>query len=307
MGLKPSFAFYMNWNAANDMRLSEVMETMLILKEAFGFPDVYTEEGPFPITEESFCRIIEKKATKTGLFLVLPAYRQEEPEGMAFRMVIGSPSEPRLFRDYLILNIRDWVGVDKLGYMEKCVDATTCAEAFVSDWRNEEALNFFDRDKAVFYCGRPGIIRWWHYMDNKMVKNLGGLDFCLKAPAWRVRQFPGLKSWAKSLQDEGREPFSNCLGRRADTSVQPKEVGHLVGRHLSSFISAGHSIPSVASSVTRASASRPLLIHIPMDTIDTTMDTYGSEGNLTRAFAPSIAQCRATCFPFHERRTLGYK
>jgi hypothetical protein len=181
--------FKLVWRAANDMRLGEVVNTMLILKDAFQFPGVYTEQGPFPITEESFRLEWTRNATKNGLFTTLPAYRQDEPVGMGFQMVIGSPPDPPIFSDYLIFKVGDRRVSGLLDHIEGCVRVTTCAQAYLSDWRNENSLNFFDRDKAFRNPRKPGIIRWWHYLDDRMTKNLGGMDFCLKAPAWRVGEF----------------------------------------------------------------------------------------------------------------------
>jgi hypothetical protein len=36
---------------------------------------------------------------------------------------------------------------------------------------------------------RPAIIRGLHYLDKKTARSIGGVNYCLKAPAWRVEKF----------------------------------------------------------------------------------------------------------------------
>jgi hypothetical protein len=35
----------------------------------------------------------------------------------------------------------------------------------------------------------PDIIRGFHYLDEGMARSIGGIDFCLGAPAWKVERF----------------------------------------------------------------------------------------------------------------------
>jgi hypothetical protein len=185
-----AYIFELTWRAANDLRVEEVVSTISILKDGFGLPHLYTEDGPFPITKDTIQKLFEEKRRETGVLLALPAFpMKEQSEGMVFRVTVGSPPEPSIFRDYLILYIGDCNVSGKVGYLERCIVVATPAEAYLGDEQNEHALHFFERARATENILRPAIIRWFHYMDHRMVESLGGIDFCLRAPAWRAWEF----------------------------------------------------------------------------------------------------------------------
>ena len=62
-------------------------------------------------------------------------------------------------------------------------------EAYLSEFTNEENLRWFERQQACPGFKRPAIIRGFHYMDEEFAKSVGGTEYCLKAPAWRVERF----------------------------------------------------------------------------------------------------------------------
>jgi len=50
-------------------------------------------------------------------------------------------------------------------------------------------LDAYDRQQAIPKFDRPAIIRGFHYLDEFMSRSVGGIDYCLRAPAWNVQRF----------------------------------------------------------------------------------------------------------------------
>jgi hypothetical protein len=76
-------------------------------------------------------------------------------------------------------------------YLEKSITLFKPFEAYVAEVSNETKLDSYMRQKALGAAefSKPAIIRWFHYIDKQLVEAIGGVEFCLKAPAWRVERF----------------------------------------------------------------------------------------------------------------------
>jgi hypothetical protein len=55
--------------------------------------------------------------------------------------------------------------------------------------KSEHKLDAYAREQAIPKSHKPAIIRGFHYLDKGMARSIGGIRYCLKAPAWRVRRF----------------------------------------------------------------------------------------------------------------------
>jgi hypothetical protein len=178
-----------------DFRVPEISDFLYLVREAFDLPVLYDSKSKrVDLSEESLekkCREEAKKLLR-GLgaylyFCTIPP-RKMDPNTVTIEIHTGTDAEENSIDSYNIL-----IGAKKripdFEYFEKSIRIFKPFEAFLADHENEFQLKARDRQRAIGGFTKPAIIRGLHYLDEDMAKSIGGVNYCLKAPAWQVNRF----------------------------------------------------------------------------------------------------------------------
>ncbi|HMK36970.1 MAG TPA: hypothetical protein VK463_17990, partial [Desulfomonilaceae bacterium] len=177
-----------------DFRIGEMMEYFDLMKEAFRFPELYDKNSkPVEIAEEVLQKAFQKKIDKqfpgigvnVDFFSIPPRNRDRN----TVRFEIHSGTHPdEVFIDSYDISIGEARKVPDVEYFEKSIEIFKPFEAYLSEIKNESLLNAYDRQQVLLKFDKPAIIRGFHYLDEGMARSIGGIDYCLKAPAWNVKR-----------------------------------------------------------------------------------------------------------------------
>jgi hypothetical protein len=178
-----------------DFRIPEIIEYLSLMKEAFQIPELYDKrDKPVPLTPADLKSIFQKNLSKhfpsigaTVDFFSLPP-RKRDDNTVRFEFHTGTHTD-EIFIDSYDISIGEPKKVPDLSYFERTIQILRPFEAFLSEFDNEVALDYYDRQQAIPKFDKPAIIRGFHYLDEGMARSIGGIDYCLKAPAWKVERF----------------------------------------------------------------------------------------------------------------------
>ncbi|MBM4328495.1 MAG: hypothetical protein FJ118_15190 [Deltaproteobacteria bacterium] len=178
-----------------DFRIDEVIDFLHLIKEAFRCPVLYdSRDRPVDLTGSGLQKIFEKKTDKLfpsigatlDFFTIQPRKRDDN----TVRIEIHTGTQPdEIFVDTYDLSIGERSKLPDFDYFEKCIEIFRPFEACLEETENEYKLDAYDRQQAIPKFDRPAIIRGFHYLDEGMARSIGGIDYCLKAPAWHVERF----------------------------------------------------------------------------------------------------------------------
>jgi hypothetical protein len=73
--------------------------------------------------------------------------------------------------------------------LRKSFEITRPFEAFISEWPSDVKWQTYKRTLEKPRFQKPDAIRGVHYLDRGMADSIGGVDYCLGAPAWKVEEF----------------------------------------------------------------------------------------------------------------------
>jgi hypothetical protein len=165
------------------------------MKEAFRVPQLYDKRNkPVHLTPSDLHTIFQKKLSKpfpdlgadVDLFSILPGKRDDNT--VRFEIHTGTHADKN-FIDTFDIAIGETEKVPDLSYFEKSIEILKPFEAFLAEFNNEDDLDSYDRQHAFPRFDKPAIIRGFHYMDEPLARSIGGINYCLKAPAWKVERF----------------------------------------------------------------------------------------------------------------------
>jgi len=171
-----------------------VAEFLDLAKEAFRRPALYDSHNrPVDLTEAGLRRIFEKAAQRLlpGLganedFFTIPPDKRDDNTA---RIEIHTGTNPdKVFIDSYNISM-DGSQVPDFDYLEKFIEIFKPFEAFLAEDKNESRLDSYNRQQAIPKFDKPAIIRGFHYLDKGMARSIGGVNYCLKAPAWHVEKF----------------------------------------------------------------------------------------------------------------------
>lgn len=163
------------------------------MQQSFGLRDVFGKDGkPFPLDENNFSYFINKKLAKEpfsscGINFDLFSIPGRDPKVSCYEFHTGTQKGEK-FIDFYNIDIGDQ-NIPDLSTIKKSIELFNPFEAYLTSTANELQLQTFKRQNNAPGFLKPVIIRWLHYLDSSMIKNVGGLDHCLIAPAWRVEKF----------------------------------------------------------------------------------------------------------------------
>jgi hypothetical protein len=189
------YIFRQHCRPRGDFRIREVAAFLDLVSEAFQCPRVYDSHSrPVIWTEDELQKIFEKAAARhlPGLgatldFFTIPP-RKRDPNTVAIQFHTGTqPGEP--FIDTYNISMDRRSKLPDFTYFEKSIEIFRPFEAYLAEDENEDRTDAYNREQALPDFSKPAIIRGFHYLDKDMARSIGGIDHCLKAPAWHVERF----------------------------------------------------------------------------------------------------------------------
>jgi hypothetical protein len=190
-----SYSFNQGCRPRGDYRIDEIIEYFELMKEAFRFPVLYDKNNkPVEVTagvlHKAFERKINKEFPSIGVnvdFFSIPPVKRDV-NTVRFEIHTGThPDE--IFIDSYDISIGYSRKVPDFDYFEKSIEIFRPFEAYISEFKNESALDAYNRQQAIPKFDKPAIIRGFHYLDKDMARSIGGIKYCLNAPAWQVKRF----------------------------------------------------------------------------------------------------------------------
>jgi hypothetical protein len=190
-----SYSLSQRCRPRGDFRIAEVIDFLTLMKEAFRIRELYNKwNKPVRMTPSDLHNIFKKNVSKhfpdvgtdVDFFSIPPDKRDND----TVRFEIHTGTQPKeIFIDFYDISIGESRKVPDLSYFEKSIQILKPFEAFLSEFDNEDALDSYDRQQANPEFDKPAIMRGFHYLDEGMARSIGGIDRCLKAPAWKVERF----------------------------------------------------------------------------------------------------------------------
>jgi len=155
---------------------------------------LYDSDGePVELTSKEIRRFMEEAVDKrfpslgasVEFFTISPLKRDNNT--VRIEICTGTHGgEP--FIDSCDLSIGGPWKVPDLSYFEQSIKILRPFEAFLAEDENEYQLDAHGILQTTRFK-KPEIIRAFHYLDAEMARSIGGIEYCLEAPAWRVERF----------------------------------------------------------------------------------------------------------------------
>lgn len=191
-----SYSFHQYCRPSGDLRVNEIVDFFSIMREGLKFSDFFDKnDKPLEISTGTLRNIFEKKLAKERFpnigvvfhfFSIQPSKRDDN----TIRFEIHTGTHPdEVFVDSYDIDIGGSNLLPDLEYFKKSIKIFKPFEAYLSEFRNESELNAYDRQQDIPKSDRPAIIRGFHYLDKDLSSSVGGIERCLKAPAWKIERF----------------------------------------------------------------------------------------------------------------------
>lgn len=203
-----SYSFDQRCRPRGDFRISELVEFLELVKEAFRCWALYDGRSkPVELTEANLQKIFEKTAARQNVgadkdFFTIPPVKRDD-DTVRIEIHTGTQvSKP--FIDFYNISM-DKRTLPNLNYFEQSIEIFKPFEAFLAEGENEYTLDTFNRQQADPGFVKPVTIRGFHYLNKDMADSIGGIKYCLNAPASLVEEFcEGVLIWlVPSLFDSG--------------------------------------------------------------------------------------------------------
>jgi hypothetical protein len=190
-----SYTLWQRCRPRGDFRIEEIIDFLNLMKKAFRFSVLYDKrDRPVQLAPPDLHSMFQKNINKhfpdvgadVDFFSIPPGIRDRN----TVRFEIHTGTHPdKIFIDFYDISIGERRQVPDLSYFEKSIEILKPFEAFLSEFSNEIALDWYDRQQAIPKFDKPAIIRGFHYLDEGMARSIGGINHCLKAPVWKVERF----------------------------------------------------------------------------------------------------------------------
>jgi len=144
---------------------------------------VDTNEGAIQNRLQS---LIDLNIPGAGASWVLSSSGEEMP--VVVMMTVGSDAWGR---DFIDIDFSRAHHLPALSYFRRSIELCRPTEAFIIDNKNEDDLQSQERQRRFPNFERPAIVRWFHYLGRDLVQLLGGIEYCLRTPAFKTEQFCG--------------------------------------------------------------------------------------------------------------------
>jgi len=189
-----SYMYHQRFRPLSDFRINEIIEWLNLMQEAFGLECVYdSNDKSVELVEHILHNIFEKNKNKRfpeigsieHFFSIPPKLRKDET--IRFEVHTGIHTGQK-FADTYHVSIGECPPVPDFKYFRHSIEIFRPFEAYLSESKNEREMDAYDWFQA-FGFSRPSIIRGFHYLDETFAESIGGVDYCLKAPVWKVERF----------------------------------------------------------------------------------------------------------------------
>jgi hypothetical protein len=194
-----SYSFDQRCRPRGDFRIPELVEFLELMVEAFRCRHLYDGRSkPLEIVEPNLRSLFEKTAARQNVgadedFFTIPPRKRDNNTA---RIEIHTGTQlGKPFIDFYCVSMDKHI-VPNLEYFEKSIEIFKPFEAFLSESKNERMLDAYNRQRSNPGFVKPATIRGFHYLNEDMANSIGGVDYCLKAPAWHVEEFcEGVLIW----------------------------------------------------------------------------------------------------------------
>ena len=192
-----SYSFDQDCKPRGDFRIKEIIEFLNLMKTAFRFHELYDKndkpvEVTFTVLDSIFRKNIHKRFPGIGInvdfFSIPPGKRSDNT--IRFEIHTGTSPDKSFFDSYDI-SIGAGRKVPDLTYFQRSIEIFKPCEAYLSEFTNENDLDWYERQQAIPNFDKPALIRGFHYLDRGMANSIGGIDYCLRAPGWKIEKFCG--------------------------------------------------------------------------------------------------------------------
>ncbi len=189
-----SYMFRQWCRPGGDFRVRDVTEFLGLIMDTFGWPALYDSRSKVvDLTREAlhdrFVKETDRLFPRIGAtlsFYSVPPRRRDD-NTRCIDIHAGTQAGER-FNDTYSVSLGDGSMVRDFVPFMKSITIFRPFEAFLEEAENEYRLDSHNR-LQVFGFTQPAIIRGFHYLDEGMADSIGGIDHCLKAPAWDVQRF----------------------------------------------------------------------------------------------------------------------
>jgi hypothetical protein len=190
-----SYMFRQGCRPVGDFRIPQIIEFLILMKKAFRTEAWFDDrDRPVHMTYDYlygvFRKRIDKRFPDIGVdedFFSIP-HRNRDDATIRVEMHTGTSPE-KIFHDNYNISMSDAGQVPNFSYLRRSIEIFQPFEAFLAESRNEHDLDAYNRQQAGPKFDKPAIIRGFHYLDETLARSIGGIDYCLKAPAWKVERF----------------------------------------------------------------------------------------------------------------------
>jgi hypothetical protein len=179
-----------------DFRARKTAEWLGLMEIAFGLSGLYDNNSQaIEISDKSLGSIFDKRVNKRSpwlgvncdFFSIPPIQRDDRT--IRFEVSTGK-AVGKPFNDFFrVVGMGGELSVPDLQYFRRMIEIFLPFEAYVSESANETGMEAYKRQQSVPKFDRPVLIRGYHYLDKGMAEAIGGIAYCLSAPAWRVDLF----------------------------------------------------------------------------------------------------------------------
>jgi hypothetical protein len=190
-----SYSFWQLCRPRGDFRIKETIEFFNLMRKAFRFPVLYDRndkpvEITAPVLQDIFRKETSKHFPKIGATVHFFSIPPKNRDDNTVRFEIHTGTHPdETFIDSYDISIGAEPKVPDLSYFQRSIEIFRPFEAYVSEFRNDADLNWYEREQAIPNFDKPALIRGFHYLDKGMAASIGGIDHCLKAPGWKIETF----------------------------------------------------------------------------------------------------------------------
>jgi len=190
-----SYMFRQGCRPVGDFRILQIIEFLNLMKKAFRIDAWYDDRNrPVDTSHDYLYPMFQKRIDKVfpGIgvnkdFFSIPP-RNRDDNTVRFEIHTGTHPE-EIFIDSYDISIGAARLVPNCSYLRRSIQIFQPFEAYVAESRNEDFLDAYNREQAIPKFDKPAVIRGFHYLDEGIARSIGGIDYCLKAPAWKVERF----------------------------------------------------------------------------------------------------------------------
>ncbi len=192
------YEFRLRLRPIGKFRENEVVCLLKLIQKTLNIRNFFDNEDKTVELNPIFMKIrFENKLSKknkyfkdigvnVSFFTIPPSKR----DNSTLRINIHTGTQPEVKQiDFCSISLHGKENIPDFTYLRKTIEIFRPFEGYLEEAKNESNLASFDRQRKYKDFIKPVIIRGLHYFDESLSNSIGGIDYCLKAPAWKVERF----------------------------------------------------------------------------------------------------------------------